>query len=114
MFKKLMLLAGMLALGVAPVAAQASGSAASGSGDPVADVVLRVDGLACPFCAAGLEKKLEALDATDRVDVQLDDGQVFIFLKANQTVSDEELTEAVKHAGFALREIHRRETVPQA
>ena len=28
------------------------------------DVIVYVDGLACPFCAYGIEKKLNDLDAT--------------------------------------------------
>ncbi len=109
MLRRLMLVMGVLAFGAAPVLAQASEGPEVGAGDPVADVVLRVDGLACPFCAAGLEKKLEALDATADVEVKLDEGQVFLFLKADRSVSDAELEEAVKHAGFALRTIQRRE-----
>ncbi|MGN2393298.1 heavy-metal-associated domain-containing protein, partial [Pelomicrobium sp. G1] len=30
---------------------------------------LQVDGLACPFCAYGIEKKLRALDGVDKVKV---------------------------------------------
>lgn len=113
MLRRLMLVMGVLALGAGPVLAQASGSERPevGSSDRVPDVVLRVDGLACPFCAAGLEKKLEALDDIAAVDVKLDDGEVYLFLKADRSVSGAALEEAVKHAGFALRTIQRREQV---
>ena len=74
-----------------------------------ADVVMRVDGLACPFCAYGLQKKLEALDATAEVDIRLNEGLVLVSLKPEQTVSDEVLTKAVKDAGFVVREIKRRQ-----
>ena len=74
-----------------------------------ADVVIRVDGLACPFCAQGLEKKLKALDATAEVDIRLNEGLVLLSLNPEQTVTDEQLTKAVKNAGFVLREIKRRQ-----
>ncbi len=74
-----------------------------------ADVVMRVDGLACPFCAHGLEKKLKALDATAEVDIRLNEGLVLVSLKPEQTFTDEVLTKAVKDAGFVVREIKRRQ-----
>lgn len=70
-------------------------------------IVMKVDGLACPFCAYGLEKKLEALDAVDRIEVKLDEGLVSVDLKPGKTVSDEVLARVVKDAGFVLREIRR-------
>ena len=74
-----------------------------------ADVVMRVDGLACPFCAYGLQKKLKALDATAEVDIRLNEGLVLVSLKPAQTVTDELLTKTVKDAGFVVREIKRRQ-----
>jgi periplasmic mercuric ion binding protein len=109
MFKRFALVMCALALVATPVAAQAPGSDGpmTASADSLPDVVLMVDGLACPFCAAGLEKKLKAFEATAEVEVLLDEGEVRLYFKADQTVSDEELGEAVKHAGFALRAIRR-------
>jgi len=74
-----------------------------------ADVVIRVDGLACPFCAYGIQKKLEALDATAEVDIRLNEGLVLLSLKPEQNVTDEVLTKTVKDAGFVVREIKRRQ-----
>lgn len=73
-----------------------------------ADIVMRVDGLACPFCAYGIQKKLEALDATDEVDIRLNDGLVLLSLKPEQNVTDEVLTKTVKDSGFVVRAIERR------
>ena len=74
-----------------------------------ADIVMRVDGLACPFCAYGIQKKLEALDATAEVDIRLNEGLVLLSLKPEQNVTDEVLTQTVKDAGFVVREIKRRQ-----
>jgi copper chaperone CopZ len=99
-----------LPLSVTPMFAQEVDSkpAAEADAAAAADIVLRVDGLACPFCAYGLERKLKSLDATDRVEVKLNEGEVFLFLKADQTVDDETLTKAVEDAGFVVRSIRRR------
>ncbi len=32
---------------------------------------LRVDGLACPFCAYGIEKQLSKLEGVERIDVDI-------------------------------------------
>ena len=90
------------------LAQEAESNPATVEADDSADVVLRVDGLACPFCAYGLEQKLKALDAIDRVDVKLNEGEVFLFLKADETVEDAALTKAVTDAGFVVRGISRR------
>jgi periplasmic mercuric ion binding protein len=100
-----------MAIGGTPAMAQDNGPT-SDTGLEVtlaADIVLRVDGLACPFCAHGLEQKLSELDATDRVEVKLNEGEVFLFLKADQDVADEALTKAVTDAGFVVRSIRRAE-----
>jgi cation transport ATPase len=111
MLRKAMLVVGVLGLAAIPVAGQASGSRGPevDSTRAVPDVLLGVDGLACPFCAYGLEKKLKGLDAIAEMEVKLDDGEVLIFLKAGRTVSDAELEAAVKDAGFTVRSIERRE-----
>ncbi len=43
---------------------------------------LRVDGLACPFCAYGIEKKLKALDGVVRLETNIKDGTVLVIMKA--------------------------------
>jgi copper chaperone CopZ len=98
----------VLALSVTPALGQEPDSNPAGTEAASADIVLRVDGLACPFCAYGLEQKLKAIDATDRVEVKLNEGEVFLFLKADQTVEDDVLTKAVTDAGFVVRKISRR------
>ena len=71
---------------------------------------VEVDGLACPFCAYGLEKHLTALDAVDSVVVRISDGLVQIREVEGQVLTDETLKETVTDAGFSLREITRDET----
>ena len=39
---------------------------------------MRVDGLACPYCAYGIEKKLAAIDGVHNLDVDLENGLVSV------------------------------------
>jgi periplasmic mercuric ion binding protein len=69
------------------------------------DVTIGVEGLACPICAYGLEKRLRKIDAIDLISVHIKDGEVRIALKEDSQVNEEQLREAVKDAGFTLTAI---------
>lgn len=114
-------LIGLTAIGVAavvPAAAQAQTASPSGTDQHVAavdsilggaTVTLKVDGMTCPFCAYGLERRLRRLSAVDSVVVRVSDGLVQIREKDGQTLPDETLQREVEKAGFSLREIARTE-----
>ena len=68
-------------------------------------LVIRVDGMACSFCAYGLEKKLKRMEGVENLDVDLEAGEVKVFLKPGATVSEEALRRVVVEAGFSPREI---------
>ena len=74
-----------------------------------ASVRLKVDGMVCPFCAYGLEKRLEEIASIDAVLIRISDGLVQIRTKEGQDLTDEALTDAVRKSGFSLREIERVE-----
>lgn len=69
------------------------------------DVTIEVDGMACPFCAYGVEKKLKQLDGVEALHVQIDGGRVAIKLEEGATVTEEAIREAVADAGFSVRAI---------
>ena len=98
----------VLALGVAAALplSRASASAAPAplqKGDLDAFEV-RVNGLACPFCAYGIEKKLRALPGAREVKVDLEGGRATFEAPAG-TVSKEQVQKAIKDAGFSPGEI---------
>lgn len=70
---------------------------------------LRVDGLACPFCAYGIEKKLSSLDGVEAVDVDLKDGAVLVTMKDGASLDEAAAKQAVKDAGFTLNGFERAE-----
>lgn len=71
--------------------------------------VLRVDGLSCPFCAYGLEKKLKKVDNVDSVSILMDKGEAVVTAEDGSTISERALRKAVKDAGFSLSSIKKVE-----
>lgn len=63
-------------------------------------ITIRVDGLTCPFCAYGLEKKLKRLEGTENVRIDIDRGIAEITVAEGQTIREETLKKAVLDAGF--------------
>lgn len=89
-------------------AAQTAGPAAPAPAraKPVrGDILVRVAGMACPFCAYGIEKHLKALPGVQSTRVNLGEGTAVLELRPGQKVSDEEIRQAVKKAGFKASEI---------
>ena len=70
-----------------------------------AEVVLRVDGLSCPFCTFGIEKKLMEVPGVVGMDIQLNDGKVILQLRPGERLDAVALDRAVDDAGFTLRKI---------
>ncbi len=63
---------------------------------------LRVDGLACPFCAYGIEKKLSAIAGVKTIDIDIGSGTVTVTMTEGTTLDKATAKEAVKAAGFGL------------
>ncbi len=68
-------------------------------------VQVQVDGLSCPFCAYGLEKKLKNIDGVNEIKIDIDQGLATLNVSEDKTVSEEEIRKAVKQAGFTPKEI---------
>ncbi len=63
---------------------------------------LRVNGLSCPFCAFGIEKKLLDVDGVQGVEVFLDDGRIALTFEPENAATVSDLEKAVEKAGFEL------------
>ncbi len=83
-----------------PVLAQETNSP-----DSAQQIIVRVDGASCPFCAFGLEKRLGHLEGVANVKIEMKGGKAIITLREGATVSEEALREAVEEAGSTPREI---------
>ncbi len=63
---------------------------------------IRVDGLACPYCAYGIEKKLNQIDGITFINMDLEKGIVTV--KAQDTkLEDEQLKQLFQDSGFTYR-----------
>jgi len=71
------------------------------------EVHVQVDGLACPFCAYGLEKKLKPLPGVTGVRIDYKEGWVQLTVADGKHLDDGAIRKAVRAAGFTPREIHR-------
>ena len=71
---------------------------------------VQVDGLACPFCAYGIEKQLTRIDGVASVETDIKSGSVVITMKPGATLDEAEAKRAVEAAGFTLREFRKKDT----
>lgn len=68
---------------------------------------IRVDGLACPFCAYGIEKKLKKIDGTSNINVDLDKGVVSVDTKEGLELTEERLKKLFNDSGFTYRSMKK-------
>ncbi len=64
---------------------------------------LGVDGLACPYCAYGIEKQLSYIDGVENIEVNIKRGQVIVTMVEGAVLSEERARQATADAGFTLR-----------
>lgn len=70
---------------------------------------LQADGLACPFCAYGIEKQLNAIAGVEAVETEIKSGTVIVTMKNKATLDEAVARKAVEAAGFTLRGFKRVE-----
>lgn len=72
-------------------------------------IVVDVNGLVCEFCAVTIEKAfLKKKDSVEKLVVDLEDKKVVVFLKNNQDLSDQEVTNIVVNNGYNVVKITRK------
>lgn len=65
--------------------------------------VMRVDGLACPYCAYGIEKKLKQIEGVEKIDVDLEKGLVTVDVREGVALTEPQMVQLFKDAGFTYR-----------
>ncbi len=73
---------------------------------------LRVHGLACPFCAYGVEKKLGAIEGVQRIRVDIATGTVTVTMAEGAVLEETDARHAVTKAGFSLRGFRQVQPAP--
>ena len=74
---------------------------------------LEVDGIPCPSCLYGIEKKLGSLEGVTDIKSGLKNGRFFVKVAEGTTLSEEEVQKAVTDAGFTLRSFTKVEEALQ-
>jgi copper chaperone CopZ len=67
---------------------------------------LRVDGLACPFCAYGIEKKFTRTEGVESVDIDLKKGLVIVNTLEGIKFSEDELKTIIDDTGFTMKSMN--------
>lgn len=68
---------------------------------------MRVDGLACPFCAYGVEKKLKAIEGTNKIEVDLDKGLVKVNVDEGKELTEAQMKKLFHDSGFTYRSMKK-------
>ena len=64
---------------------------------------VKVDGLSCPICTYGLEKKLKTIDGIENLKIELSTGTATFTVKEGKTVTEEQVKKKVKDAGYTFK-----------
>ncbi len=70
-------------------------------------ITVKVNGLVCGFCAKGINKRFMSVSGIQSVDVSLTNKTVVLELKPNAVLSDKEIEDTVKSAGYTTVRIDR-------
>lgn len=90
---------------VAVFPAQAATPVRAQQAYPADAYVVRADGLACPFCAYGIEKQFSSLPGVTSTNVNLASGVVVVHVKPGTRFDQAQITQTVQQAGFTLKDI---------
>lgn len=71
----------------------------------IKEVEIGIDGLSCPFCVWGLKKQMKSIEAIEKLDISLKKSVASITLKGKSMLNVQDYKDAVKKAGFSVREI---------
>ncbi len=77
------------------------------AGDTKSVYILEADGLACPFCAYGIEKQLSRIDGVESVSTDIKSGTIIVTVQAGVALAESEARQAVENAGFTMRGFKR-------
>ncbi len=59
--------------------------------------------MSCPFCAYGLEKKLNTLEGVEKMNIRLNDGLVILYVNPQTKIDSLLLKKKIDETGFTLK-----------
>ncbi|HVC36853.1 MAG TPA: heavy-metal-associated domain-containing protein [Gammaproteobacteria bacterium] len=110
MLRLMIKLAGLFSLSLGLIAVTPAFAAPANTGSHPNAYVLQVDGLACPFCAYGIEKEFSRQLGVENTNVNLANGVLIVTVKPGTRFSDAQLKQVVHAAGFVLKAVVSRPT----
>ncbi|MFN7115904.1 MAG: heavy-metal-associated domain-containing protein [Saprospiraceae bacterium] len=66
---------------------------------------VKVEGLGCPFCAYGLEKKFKEVDGVKNIKIEIETGLMTFTADATKNLTIEKIDSQVDKAGYTAKEI---------
>ncbi len=63
-------------------------------------VTAKVDGLSCPFCAYGIEKKIKKIKGVEEIRVDIKNGSITVKYRDEKFFDRIRLNKAIRDAGF--------------
>lgn len=66
---------------------------------------VRIDGLSCPFCAFGLEKKLKSIEDVENLEIKVNEGLALMTFGDSAKIDEKLIAKKVREAGFTPGEI---------
>ena len=80
--------------------------------ETTSDIEVLVKGMVCSFCVQGVEKKFGGEEAVEKVEVKLDESKVLLWIKDDQSLSDDTINSLIKDAGYNVESITRTSANP--
>ena len=93
------------ALGLMAPQAMAATTASASASAAANTYVVRVDGLACPYCAYGIEKQFSGLHGVTGTDVDIAKGVAMVRVRPGTRLTTQQIEKTVSDAGFTLKRV---------
>jgi len=68
-------------------------------------IKIEIKGMACPYCAFGMEKELKKVAGVENVEIELKEGLAYISTPMKQKPSKESLEKIIVDGGFTVGKI---------
>lgn len=68
-------------------------------------IKIEIKGLACPYCAYGMERELKKIAGVEDVEIELEEGMAYISTPVTQKPTKAGLAKIIEDAGFTAGEI---------
>ena len=71
-------------------------------------IEVKVSGMVCSMCAQGIQKKFSENSALKGLHVDMDNKLVHLETKDGKNITDKEITQLIKEAGYNVESIQRK------